>query len=617
MRKQNMGITLIALILTIIILLILAGISISALTGNGLFEKVKLAKQNATEAEVKEKIELLLYEYQMEKINNNQLSLFDYLKQKKENREIDTLKDNEDGTIKVGLKGYTVTINEEELTIINIEVTNDIEFSYELTAYENNKFKILIKISDKANGINTIQYPDGDIQKCNGKEEVAIDYEVDEGVDYVFIAKNSNGIERREVINFIKPVKPIIPDVSVGYLTLTLTGAKNPKIEINYDEREEFINYYSLDNGVTWNLYSGSIEANSSNIMAKSVHKKCKDIFEVAEKSVTSSPGSFSNRVIDGDSASCDVINCYEGDDASSDKIGCSFNVDESLWGQNLCINYSLITANPYGASPILGVSYYDKNGSLKYFSTLLEYGGGSNSMRYFEIPEGIYKIRLYTSYSVSATLTVYELSINSPLAPIIKAEYDETKVNKSVLDLPLITSNGVKNCSINPEIGTEIKLEVVNDGKNGIENYYSLDGGNTWNLYTDIIRTTYQGEGLIQAKSVNKYYKKESEITELNNYIKDLNIECSAPDAVTIHGYDGDEDTASSNRRYMRIDDSAIGKRLKLKYESYGNSTIHLTSVYDVLAGTAMGEYGINTSYLIIPQGAVTFSVRPCGWYR
>ena len=144
-------------------MLILVGISISAITGNGLFEKAKLAKQKATEAEVREKIELLLHEYQIEKVNNESLSVFDYLKQKKENGEIDTLKDNEDGTIKVGLKGYTVTINEEELTIINIEVTNDIEFSYELTSYENNKFKILIKISDKTNGINTIQYPDGDI----------------------------------------------------------------------------------------------------------------------------------------------------------------------------------------------------------------------------------------------------------------------------------------------------------------------------------------------------------------------------------------------------------------------------------------------------------------------
>ena len=42
-EKKNRGITLIALVITIIILLILAGISISALTGSGLFSKAQEA----------------------------------------------------------------------------------------------------------------------------------------------------------------------------------------------------------------------------------------------------------------------------------------------------------------------------------------------------------------------------------------------------------------------------------------------------------------------------------------------------------------------------------------------------------------------------------------------
>ena len=50
--KGQKGITLVALVITIIILLILAGISIASLTGNGLFEKAKLAK-NETNAAAK------------------------------------------------------------------------------------------------------------------------------------------------------------------------------------------------------------------------------------------------------------------------------------------------------------------------------------------------------------------------------------------------------------------------------------------------------------------------------------------------------------------------------------------------------------------------------------
>ena len=43
--KNEVGITLVALIVTIIVLLILAGISIANLTGNGLLEKTKKAKE--------------------------------------------------------------------------------------------------------------------------------------------------------------------------------------------------------------------------------------------------------------------------------------------------------------------------------------------------------------------------------------------------------------------------------------------------------------------------------------------------------------------------------------------------------------------------------------------
>ena len=50
-KKLNTGITLVALVITVIILLILAGISIATLTGSGLFEKAKLAEQESKNAQ--------------------------------------------------------------------------------------------------------------------------------------------------------------------------------------------------------------------------------------------------------------------------------------------------------------------------------------------------------------------------------------------------------------------------------------------------------------------------------------------------------------------------------------------------------------------------------------
>ena len=54
MNKQK-GITLIALVITIIILLILAGISIATLSGdNGLFNRARQAKNNTIDAQERE-----------------------------------------------------------------------------------------------------------------------------------------------------------------------------------------------------------------------------------------------------------------------------------------------------------------------------------------------------------------------------------------------------------------------------------------------------------------------------------------------------------------------------------------------------------------------------------
>ena len=62
--KSTKGITLVALVITIIILLILAGISISTLTNTGIFEKAKEAKQKSENAQKEE--DRLISEYEKE-----------------------------------------------------------------------------------------------------------------------------------------------------------------------------------------------------------------------------------------------------------------------------------------------------------------------------------------------------------------------------------------------------------------------------------------------------------------------------------------------------------------------------------------------------------------------
>ena len=60
-NSKNAGITLVALVITIIVLLILAGISIAQLTGNGLFEKAKTAKEVSKNAQDYEEKQIAKY----------------------------------------------------------------------------------------------------------------------------------------------------------------------------------------------------------------------------------------------------------------------------------------------------------------------------------------------------------------------------------------------------------------------------------------------------------------------------------------------------------------------------------------------------------------------------
>ena len=72
LKNKNKGITLIALVITIIILLILAGISISALTNQGLFKNAKTAQKETEKAEAEQGQRLNEYEDEINKYLENE-----------------------------------------------------------------------------------------------------------------------------------------------------------------------------------------------------------------------------------------------------------------------------------------------------------------------------------------------------------------------------------------------------------------------------------------------------------------------------------------------------------------------------------------------------------------
>ena len=116
--KSSKGITLVALVITIIILLILAGISISALTNTGIFGKAKDAKSKSELADVQEKITLLEYEWQMKSASNTTLG--EFLAEKVKDKTIDSY-EAEGSNYKVYIKGYVGTFDKDGKLIGKVE----------------------------------------------------------------------------------------------------------------------------------------------------------------------------------------------------------------------------------------------------------------------------------------------------------------------------------------------------------------------------------------------------------------------------------------------------------------------------------------------------------------
>ena len=125
LKTQN-AITLIALVITIIVLLILAGISIAALTNQGLFAKANEAKQKMDDATINQAKILNEYEDELkkyipgqseeklvDKVNDGTIKIGDYVKYKPDELKNDILQ-----TLKDNLKNYSGKSDSEANSVI-------------------------------------------------------------------------------------------------------------------------------------------------------------------------------------------------------------------------------------------------------------------------------------------------------------------------------------------------------------------------------------------------------------------------------------------------------------------------------------------------------------------
>ena len=122
--KEMKGITLIALVITIVVLMILAGVSINTVLGDdGIIQKAKEAAETTRRASAEEEMNRLVLEYELAKSDKN---FEDFLQEKINEGRINGATDNGDGTVtitkKVEGKDYTITVTKPSSSAQSIKI---------------------------------------------------------------------------------------------------------------------------------------------------------------------------------------------------------------------------------------------------------------------------------------------------------------------------------------------------------------------------------------------------------------------------------------------------------------------------------------------------------------
>ena len=202
LKESEKGITLIALVITIIVLLILAAVSIAMLTGeNGILKKASTAKEKHQISEAKEKIELALQDLRIEEQSKGNSLTKEKLSKLLESEYEISVGSTESFPVEVVQSIYKFQINDKYQVEYLGEATGTIvTYKTEPEGYTNQD-KVTIKLTVKnAKGIKEIQCPDG-TKKGENTTETTIEYEVTKNGTYTFkVIDNENKEETRDII---------------------------------------------------------------------------------------------------------------------------------------------------------------------------------------------------------------------------------------------------------------------------------------------------------------------------------------------------------------------------------------------------------------------------------
>ena len=232
---NNKGITLVALVITIIILLILAGISIQAITNTGLFVNAKKAKEKSMEGQLKEEISLAIQSIQTEEIYKGNSVTLETLAGGQLQKELkDITAELAEGEINGEYKDYEYTIDDKFNVTINGPITGvRIKGSAEVQTgyvFEGSTIEIKVTASITEGTITGIEAPDGATLKADTSTTEKV-YIVNENGKYVFKITSDSGKTKTVTAN----VENILsaPQIKISEVT---GNSFKINVENNYPE---------------------------------------------------------------------------------------------------------------------------------------------------------------------------------------------------------------------------------------------------------------------------------------------------------------------------------------------------------------------------------------------
>lgn len=242
MRKtiNNKGITLVALVITIIILLILAGISIQAITNTGLFANAKKAKEKSMEGQLKEEISLAIQSIQTEEIyKGNSVTLETLAGENGQLKNVlgDDLAEAEVAGEEINgeYKDYEFTIDSNLNVTINgtvsgPKITGSAVVQTSGYVFEGNTVEIKVTASTTEGTITGIEAPEGATLKTNTSITEKV-YTVSKSGNYVFKITSDSGKTK----NITAKVTSILETPQITVSEITGSGFKI-NVENNYPE---------------------------------------------------------------------------------------------------------------------------------------------------------------------------------------------------------------------------------------------------------------------------------------------------------------------------------------------------------------------------------------------